>query len=295
MSKLVKYFTYANFYKLQFQWGHGPLWACCSAQSVAEIIRLFQLLQLLIDITTFLGERVIKTTLCNALLYTLCSLQFYTHTQIHFYSGSCSYNLSIFLAYLIFILYELSKQILGCLLFSVSNFCRWQICCWRKRLTWLGWVRQIYIIYFVLTRISVNPIFEKLRPGHVALSFDLGLFCFLEYSSSLSFGNYWGMNMLLHTWLAGAVWHQEVDSFCKKTLWVTLTKCSQPRCNVDVCLPYKRTTLKRCWYHHHIKFAYGLYLSKTTLSVKSGLSKFETDVIMLILLIIVRYIFVCFW
>ena len=84
MSKLVKYFTYDNFYKLQFQWGHGPLWACCSAQSVAEIIRLFQLLQLLIDIITFLGERVIKTTLCNALLYTLCSLQFYTHTQIHF-------------------------------------------------------------------------------------------------------------------------------------------------------------------------------------------------------------------
>ena len=110
------------------------------------------------------------------------------------------------------LLCELSKQILGCLLFSVSNFCRWQICCWRKRLTWLGWVRQIYIIYFVLTRISVNPIFEKLRPGHVALSFDLGLFCFLEYSSSLSFGNYWGMNMLLHTWLAGAVWHQEVDN-----------------------------------------------------------------------------------
>ena len=212
MSKLVKYFTYDNFYKLQFQWGHGPLWACCSAQSVAEIIRLFQLLQLLIDITTFLGERVIKTTLCNALLYTFCSLQFYTHTQIHFYSGSCSYNLSIFWAYLISILCELSKQILGCLLFSVSNFCRWQICCWRKRLTWLGWVRQIYIIYFVLTRISVNPIFEKLRPGHVALSFDLGLFCFLEYSSSLSFGNYWGMNMLLHTWLAGAVWHQEVDN-----------------------------------------------------------------------------------
>ena len=79
MSKLVKYFTYANFYKLQFQWGHGPLWACCSAQSVAEIIRLFQLLQLLIDITTFLGERVIKTTLCN--VHTLQFTVLYTHTD----------------------------------------------------------------------------------------------------------------------------------------------------------------------------------------------------------------------
>ena len=79
MSKLVKYFTYDNFYKLQYQWGHGPLWACCSAQSVAEIIRLFQLLQLLIDITTFLGERVIKTTLCN--VHTLQFTVLYTHTD----------------------------------------------------------------------------------------------------------------------------------------------------------------------------------------------------------------------